>query len=203
MEVKLETKQQSQFNEILKFIRNARSRVFSSTNKELIELYWKVGRYISERLLSEEWGSKTVDQLSNYIRSQEPSIKGFERRNLYRMRQFYETYPNFEIVSPVVTQLSWTNNLIILSRCKTEEERIFYLGLAVKERYSKRELERQINSGNFERTKLADAKLMTNKQFLVSYYFYCFSFLLFGHLILVHCITIIFKFTKGFVSVSA
>jgi len=160
----VETKQKNQFNEILVFIRNARFRVFSSANKELIKLYWEIGQYISERLLSEEWGSRTVEQLANYIKNHEPEIKGFERRNLYRMRQFYETYPDFEIVSPVVTQLSWTNNLIILSRCKTEEERIFYLGLAVKERYSKRELERQINSGIFERTILADVKLMTNKQ---------------------------------------
>jgi len=148
-----------QFDEILSCIRTAKSRVFSAANAELIFLYWRIGQYISKRLSSEEWGQKTVEQLAEYIRAQEPGIKGFERRNLYRMRQFYETYPDFQIVSPVVTQLSWSNNLIILSRCKSEEERSFYLNLAVAERYSKRELERQINSSVFERTLLADKKI--------------------------------------------
>ncbi len=147
-----------QFNEIITLIRDAKSRVLSTANAELISLYWRTGQYINKRLSSEEWGKKTIEQLAEYIRAQEPGIKGFERRNLYRMRQFYETYPDFQIVSPVVTQLSWSNNLIILSRCKTEEERSFYLNLALAERYSKRELERQINSGVFERTLLADNK---------------------------------------------
>ena len=152
-------KLQPQFKKILSFIREARFRVLSTANTELIELYWQIGRYISKRLTAEDWGKKTVEQLSEYIQTQEPGIKGFERRNLYRMRQFYDIYPDYQIVSPVVTQLSWSNNLIILSRCKTEEERSFYLKLAVKERYSKRELERQISSGTFERTMLADTKL--------------------------------------------
>ncbi len=75
------------------------------------------------------------------------------------MRQFYETYPNSEIVSSLLTQLSWTHHSILISRCKTEAERLFYLELAVAERYSTRELDRQINSGIFERTCLADTKL--------------------------------------------
>ncbi len=152
---------QSRFHEILTFIRDAKSRAISAANSELIELYWRIGRYISRRLASEEWGKKAVEELAKYIRTKEPGVKGFGRRNLYRMRQFYETYTDFEIVSPVVTQLSWSNNLTILSRCKTEEERLFYLGLSIKERYSKRDLEQQINKGVFERTMLSDARLAT------------------------------------------
>jgi predicted nuclease of restriction endonuclease-like (RecB) superfamily len=76
------------------------------------------------------------------------------------MRQFYETYPNPEIVSSLLTQLSWTHHSILISRCKTEAERLFYLDLAATERYSTRELDRQINSGIFERTRLADTKLL-------------------------------------------
>ena len=75
------------------------------------------------------------------------------------MRQFYETYPNSEIVSSLLTQLSWTHHSTLISRCKTEAERLFYLELAIAERYSTRELDRQINSGIFERTCLADTKL--------------------------------------------
>lgn len=75
------------------------------------------------------------------------------------MRQFYETYPNSQITTALRMQLSWTHHRIIMSRCKTEAERLFYLEFATIERYSTRELERQINSGIFERTRLADAKL--------------------------------------------
>jgi predicted nuclease of restriction endonuclease-like (RecB) superfamily len=78
------------------------------------------------------------------------------------MHQFYETYPDSEIVSAVLTQLSWTHHSLLISRCKTQEERLFYLQLTATERYSTRELDRQINSGIFERTRLADAKIPPN-----------------------------------------
>jgi predicted nuclease of restriction endonuclease-like (RecB) superfamily len=113
----------------------------------------------SDRISTTECGQKTIEQLAAFIQLQEPGIKGFEKRNLYRMRQFYETYPDSEIVSALLTQLSWTHHTLLMSRCKSEEERIFYLQLVIAERYSTRELDRQINSGIFERTQLADAKL--------------------------------------------
>ena len=150
---------QTQFTEILTFIRTAQNRVFTTANQELIELYWRIGGYISDRIASTQWGKKTVEQLAAYIQTHEPGIKGFERRNLYRMCQFYETYPTLQTVTALGTQLSWTHHRIIMSRCKTEEERAFYLQLTAQEQYSTRELDRQINSGIFERTRLADAKL--------------------------------------------
>ena len=150
---------QPQFTEILTLIKAAQQRAIVTANQELIKLYWSIGQYISQRLASSEWGQKTIEQLATFIQLQEPGIKGFEKRNLYRMRQFYETYPNFEIVSSLLTQLSWTHHSILISRCKTEAERLFYLDLAVTQRYSTRELDRQINSGIFERTCLADTKL--------------------------------------------
>jgi len=118
------------------------------------------GKYISDRLATSDWGQKTIEQLAAFIQSQEPGLKGFEKRNLERMRQFYETYPDSQITTALRTQLSWTHHRIIMSRCKTESERLFYLELAATERYSTRELDRQINSGIFERTCLADAKLL-------------------------------------------
>lgn len=150
---------QTQFTEILTFIRTAQNRVFTTANQELIELYWRIGGYISDRIASTQWGKKTVEQLAAYIQTHEPGIKGFERRNLYRMCQFHETYPTLQTVTALGTQLSWTHHRIIMSRCKTEEERAFYLQLTAQEQYSTRELDRQINSGVFERTRLADAKL--------------------------------------------
>jgi predicted nuclease of restriction endonuclease-like (RecB) superfamily len=155
---------QPQFTEILALIKNAQNYVIATTNQELIKLYWTIGRYISDRLSTAEWGKKTIEQLAEFIQTQEPGIKGFEKRNLERMRQFYETYPESEITTALRTQLSWTHHRIIMSRCKTEPERLFYLQLATTERYSTRELERQINSSIFERTLLADAKLLANTQ---------------------------------------
>lgn len=131
---------QPQFTEVLTLIQSAQQKVLATANQELIKLYWSIGKYISDRLSTSEWGQKTIEQLAAFIQSQELGIKGFEKRNLERMRQFYETYP--EITTAVRTQLSWTHHRIIMSRCKTEAERLFYLELAAIERYSTRELDR-------------------------------------------------------------
>ena len=87
-----------------------------------------------------------------------PTMKGFNRRGIYRMKQFYETYKDNEFVSPMVTQISWTNNLMILSMTKTIEEKEFYIRMCIKNNYSKRELNRQISSGYFQRYMLSDGK---------------------------------------------
>ena len=150
---------QPQFTEVLTLIKVAQQKVIATANQELIKLYWSIGKYISEHLATSEWGQKTMEQLSAFIQTQEPGLKGFEKRNLERMRQFYETYPDSQITTALRTQLSWTHHRTIMSRCKTEAERLFYLKLAATEHYSTRELDRQINSGIFERTRLADAKL--------------------------------------------
>jgi predicted nuclease of restriction endonuclease-like (RecB) superfamily len=151
-------KLQTQFTEILALIKTAQYQVTVTANQSLIRLYWTIGEYISDRMKSSEWGKKAIEQLAVFLQTQAPGIKGYEKRNLERMRQFYETYPDFQIASALLTQLSWTHHYMLISRCKTEAERLFYLQLAVDERYSTRELERQINSGVFERTSLADAK---------------------------------------------
>jgi predicted nuclease of restriction endonuclease-like (RecB) superfamily len=150
---------QPQFNEILTLIQTAQQTAIAAANQELIKLYWSIGKYISQRLTTSEWGDKAIAQLAEFIQAQEPGVKGFEKRNLERMRQFYETYPDSQIATALRTQLSWTHHRIIMSRCKTKAERHFYLELAATERYSTRELDRQINSGVFERTRLADVQL--------------------------------------------
>ena len=88
------------------------------------------------------------------------TIKGFNRRGLYRMKQFYELYAGNEKVSTLLTQLSWSNHLCIMSGCKSDEEREFYMRLAIKERYSFRQLERQMDSGYYERYMLSKSKLL-------------------------------------------
>src|SRR5580765_7895712 len=147
------------FDEVIALIQAARGRAFAAVNKELIELYWQIGQYISRKLESSSWGEGVVQQLADHIAHEHPDLKGFTRRNLFRMRQFFETYAEDEKVSPLVTQLSWTHNLLILSRSKVPEEREFYLRLSLRERWSKRELERQLNGGLFERTVLSPPKV--------------------------------------------
>ncbi len=149
------------FNEILKTIQASKQKALQQVNSTLIELYWEIGKYIAEKTIKENWGKGVVKELADYIKEKEPTLKGFTERNLWRMKQFYEAYKDNEKLTPLVTEISWTNNLIILSSTKTDEEREFYLLLTSKERYSKRELERQIKSGIYERTMLANEKLST------------------------------------------
>ena len=106
------------------------------------------------------FGDKVIDEVAAYIATANPGVKGFNRRGLYRMKQFYETYKDDEFVTPLVTQISWTNHLLILSGAKSAEERHFYMALCAKEHYSKRELERQIDSAYYERYMLSAKKLV-------------------------------------------
>ena len=102
------------FVEIVTLIHSARQQAFQAVNTTLIELYWQVGAYISRKIENAEWGDGVVEQLAAYIARTQPGLRGFTRRNLFRMRQFYDTYRNDEKVSALLRQLSWTHNLIIL-----------------------------------------------------------------------------------------
>jgi len=108
-----------------------------------------------------EWGDSVVTELANFIQTQEPEIKGFSDKNIWRMKRFFETYKDFPKLSPLVREISWTNNLLIFSRCKTIEEMEFYLKIVKHENYSKRELDRQISASLFERTIIGNSKLST------------------------------------------
>ena len=156
--MKLSKNINTQFVEVISMIKQARYTAIRSVNAEQIKLYWQVGEYISKKLESAQWGEGVVEGLADYIQTTNPEFKGFTRRGLYRMRQFYETYRHNQIVSPLVTQLSWTNHLMILSKTKGIEEKEFYIRLSIKESYSKRELERQIDSGYYERAMLSRKK---------------------------------------------
>lgn len=144
-----------QFAEIVSMIQHTRNEVIRLANVSLIDLYWRVGKYISDKISVSEWGDGVVKQLAEYIEKNSPETKGFSDKNLWRMKQFYETYSDAdEKLSALLRQISWTNNLMILSRSKSTEERAFYLQLCIKERLSSRQLERQIDSAIFERSKL-------------------------------------------------
>ncbi|GAB1414810.1 PDDEXK nuclease domain-containing protein [Paludibacter sp.] len=180
------------FEHILALIAEARNRVYSKANSELVLLYFNVGKVVSERVNAGNWGDNTVQELADFIQSKVPNLSGFNRRGLYRMKQFFEVYSDkqflaavmaqlqtndnkgnkivsppvtqlqtdenevIKFVSSMVTQLSWTHHLLILSKTKTAEEKIFYLIHSITEKLSKRELERQLNTATYERTMLAN-----------------------------------------------
>jgi predicted nuclease of restriction endonuclease-like (RecB) superfamily len=102
-----------------------------------------------------------VEALASYIARCHPGLNGFTRANLFRMRQFYDTYREDEKVAPLVRQIPWSHNLLILSRCKRPEEREFYLRLAHRDRWSRRDLERQLAGAMFERAVLNPPKVST------------------------------------------
>lgn len=149
----------NRFLDIIQLIKHSRARALKAVNAELINLYWNIGEYISNKLENSEWGDSVVQELANYIQNSEPEIKGFSDKNLWRMKQFYETYRDFPKLSPLVREISWSNNMLIFSRCKSIEEKEYYLKLVKQENYSKRELDRQISSSLFERTLITNTKL--------------------------------------------
>jgi predicted nuclease of restriction endonuclease-like (RecB) superfamily len=142
------------FGEIVGLIEQARSRAYQAVNTELVNLYWKVGEYINRKLETTEWGKKVIEELAKHLYRTFPGLRGFTYSNLFRMRQFYQTYRDDIIVAALPRQLPWTHNLIILGQCKLPEEREFYLRQCISERWSSRELERQIRCALFERTVL-------------------------------------------------
>ena len=145
---------------LIEIIEASRNNALRKVNEELIRMYWSVGEYLSAESKNVVFGDKYIDTIAKEIQVMFPGIKGFNRRGLYRMKQFYELYKDNPTVSPLVTQISWTNHLLIMSGCKSDEEREFYIKLCIKESYSKRELERQIDSGYYERCMLSKEKLL-------------------------------------------
>lgn len=142
------------FAEVLGHIQQTRQRVFAQANTALIDLYWCIGQTLSHKVAQAGWGKGVVTELARYIAHADPTIKGFSDKNLWRMKQFYEAYQGNEELSPLVRELPWTHNVIVFSRCKSPEERTFYLRLTAKDKLGKRELERQIDAALFERSTL-------------------------------------------------
>jgi predicted nuclease of restriction endonuclease-like (RecB) superfamily len=147
------------FDEVLTLIQTARVQTAAAVNTALIDLYWSIGQHISQKVAQEGWGQGTVTGLAEYIRTRLPNSRGFSAQNLWRMRQFFDTYQANSKLSPLVRELPWTHNLMILGGCKRAEEREFYLRMAAQERWSSRQLDRQLAGALFERVALSPTKL--------------------------------------------
>ncbi len=152
---------QSQFEHITQLIEKAKQRAFQKVNTEIIDLYWQIGGFLHEQVDSAKWGKSVVNELADYIKTVQPNTKGFSSQNLWRMKQFYETYKGSEKLSTLLREIPWSHNMAIVSGAKSDEEKEFYIKLTIKERLSFRELERQINSSYYERVMLGNTKLST------------------------------------------
>ncbi len=146
------------FNQIIEMIEKRKNNAYRKVNEEMILLYLEVGKFLYELKENSNYGDKITTKASDFMKNNYPNINDFTKRNIERMIQFYSTYKDDEIATPMVTQLFWTNNLLILSGAKSQEERHFYLKLSIKNNYSKRELDRQISSSYYERYMLSDGK---------------------------------------------
>jgi hypothetical protein len=204
---------EQQFGEVIDIILQHKGRASRAVNNELLFTAWYVGGYVSAKLKSEEWGSKVVTQLSEYIRSQRPDIKGYSRRSIYNMVMFYdeyssetfcatvEKYLNLEFVRPTTAQIeasqptqetavivqtasaqlqptsgqmpqileltTLSNHIEILCRCKSTEERMFYILYANKEHLSFKEMQRCISNQTY--TALLSSKDNMSKGLLNAY----------------------------------
>jgi len=140
---------------IIKKVEESKHKAITTVNKLLIELYWFIGETTVNLQEKSRWGDGVVEKLSQDLRMKYPEQSGFSTRNLWDCKRFYLAYQDHPKLRPLVAEISWTNNLILLNYTKTMEEKEFYIRMCLKERYSKRELQRQIDSAYFERFALS------------------------------------------------
>lgn len=139
-------------------IRTARTRAALAVNRELVLLYWQIGRDILERQEREGWGAKVIDRLARDLRSEFPDMKGFSPRNLKYMRKFAEIWPDGEFVQQAAAQIPWFHNCVLLDKLKDRNEREWYLRKTFEHGWSRDILVMQIESRLFHR----QGKAITN-----------------------------------------
>ena len=152
--------EQENFSHIVELIVAARNNTLRKINEELISLYWNIGKHLNNETKKYSWGDKYIDKAADFLKQNHPELKGFNRRGLYRMKQFYETYKDDQIVSAALTQLSWANHLLIMSAAASIEERHFYIKKTIEEKWTYRELDRQLESAYFQRVLLSENKTL-------------------------------------------
>ncbi len=134
-----------------KRIHSAQYEALRAVNKELINLYWDIGKMIVEQQDKHSWGKAIVENISKDIQSDFTGLKGFSAANLWRMRTFYIAYKNKKILAPLVREISWTKNVVIFEKCKDDLEREFYIKMTKKFGWSKNVLIHQIENQSYEK----------------------------------------------------
>lgn len=141
-------------SEIKERIRSAQYEALKAVNKELVGLYWDIGRMIVERQGAEGWGKAVVERLSTDLQRDLPGVGGFSVQNLWYMRQFYQEYHESPKLQPLVGEIGWSHNLVIMGRCKDPLEREFYIRMTRKFGWSKNVLIHQIDNQSYEKSLL-------------------------------------------------
>ncbi|MFH0701348.1 MAG: PDDEXK nuclease domain-containing protein [Candidatus Woesearchaeota archaeon] len=134
--------------EIKQRIRNAQYSALKVVNQELINLYWDIGKKIVEK---QDWGKAIVETLAKDLQIEYPEIKGFSSANLWRMRNFYLNYKDNEKLAPLVREISWVKNIIIMEKCKDALEREFYIKITRKFGWTKNVLIHQMENKSYEK----------------------------------------------------
>ncbi|MGI8503365.1 MAG: PDDEXK nuclease domain-containing protein [Hassallia sp.] len=140
--------------EIKQRIRSAQYEALKAVNREMINLYWDIGQIIVTQQQGASWGKSIVEQLAKDLQADFPGISGFSAANLWRMRLFYESYVNNEKLAPMVREIGWTHNLVIVEKCKDDLEREFYIRMTRKFGWTKNVLIHQIENKTYEKTLL-------------------------------------------------
>lgn len=147
------------FSEALAIILEGRARAWTAVNRELVAVYWQLGGFLSDQVAKAGWGKATIARLADWLARRVAGPRGLSASNLWRMKQFFETYRDDPRLAPLVREVSWSANLVILGQCRSAEERSFYLQQVRDHRWTRRELERQLESGLMARAKLDPAAL--------------------------------------------
>ncbi|MEH2052179.1 PDDEXK nuclease domain-containing protein [Nostoc sp.] len=140
--------------EVQQRIRSAQYEALKAVNREMISLYWDIGQMIVIKQQDASWGKSVVEQLAKDLQAEFPGISGFSARNIWNMRNFYVTYSQNQKLQPLVAEIGWTHNLVILEKCKDDLEREFYIRMTRKFGWTKNVLIHQIENQTYEKTLL-------------------------------------------------
>ncbi len=140
--------------EVKERVRAARYQALRAVNQELVNLYWDIGRIVVARQSGKTWGKAVVERLAGDLQEEFPGVGGFSASNLWRMKAFYEAYAGAEKLAPLVREIAWSHNVVILERCEDRLEREFYLRMTHKLGWSRNVLAHQIENQSYEKTLL-------------------------------------------------
>jgi predicted nuclease of restriction endonuclease-like (RecB) superfamily len=141
-------------SEVKERVRSAQYAALKAVNKELVGLYWDIGRMIAQRQDKSGWGKSVVENLSEALRREFPGVSGFSVQNLWYMRQFYREYSGHERLQPLVGEIAWAHNLVIMSKCKDPLQREFYIRMTRKFGWTKNVLIHHIENQSYEKSLL-------------------------------------------------
>jgi predicted nuclease of restriction endonuclease-like (RecB) superfamily len=152
----------SLLGQIKERVRSAQYEALKVVNKELINLYWDIGRMIMSRQEGKSWGKSVVKNLAQDLQTEFPGVAGFSMTNLWRMKLFYETYCDNPKLAPLVREISWTHNLVLLEKCKDNLAREFYIRMSRKFGWTKNILLHQVENQTYEKTLLNQTNFSEN-----------------------------------------